>query len=196
LIGALPRSGTMTLSGATMPSNVAETWAQGIAYVPRERRAEGVMPRRALWETIALPHLSSLSHRGFLARRRTGALVQRLSADVRLKAVGPEQPVQELSGGNQQKVLFARALAGNPRVLLLDEPTRGVDVGAKFDIYTLIRDRAATGTAVILVSSDLPELIGLSDRIAVLNAGRITAMLSTLGLTERALLQACYEKDA
>ncbi len=196
LIGALPRSGTLTLSGAALPTDVAGAWAQGIAYVPRERRAEGVMPRRALWETIALPHLATLSRRGFLARRRTGALVQRLSADVRLKAVGPEQPVQELSGGNQQKVLFARALAGNPRVLLLDEPTRGVDVGAKFDIYTLIRDRAATGTAVILVSSDLPELIGLSDRIAVLNAGRITAMLSTLGLTERALLQACYEKDA
>jgi ribose transport system ATP-binding protein len=195
LIGALPRSGKLTLSGSALPPRVDGAWAQGIAYIPRERRAEGVMLRRALWETIALPHLADLSRFGFLARRRTAALVRRLATDVRLKALGPKQIVQELSGGNQQKVLFARALAGNPRLLLLDEPTRGVDVGAKFDIYTLIRERAAAGTAVILVSSDLPELIGLSDRIAVLNAGRITHILPAPGLTERTLLQACYGMD-
>jgi ribose transport system ATP-binding protein len=103
--------------------------------------------------------------------------------------------MSELSGGNQQKVLFARALAGDPAVLLLHEPTRGVDVGAKFDIYTLIRERAAKGTAVIVVSSDLPELIGLADRIAILNAGRVTRILPTDDLTEAALLSACYQKE-
>lgn len=195
LIGAVPRAGAVTLRGVPLAGDPAGAWAQGMAYVPRERRSEGVMPRRALSETVALPHLSRLSRAGFLRKAETRAMVARLSGDVRLKASGPQQPVVELSGGNQQKVLFARAIAGNPAVLLLDEPTRGVDVGAKFDIYSLIRDLAAKGAAVIVVSSDLPELIGLSDRIAVLHAGRITQVLPSEGLTEAALLAACYQKD-
>ncbi|MBA4351970.1 MAG: sugar ABC transporter ATP-binding protein [Rhodobacter sp.] len=195
LIGALPRKGSATLNGQPLPTTPTAAWAAGIAYIPRERRAEGVMPARALSETIALPHLARLSRAGFVNRRATATLTRRLSDDVRLKSTGPAQPVAELSGGNQQKVLFARAMAANPRLLLLDEPTRGVDVGAKFDIYTLIRSAAAQGTAVILVSSDLPELIGLSDRIAILTSGRITATLPADGLTEAALLTACYAKD-
>ncbi len=195
LIGALPRAGKITLAGQPLAADPAGAWAQGLAYIPRERRAEGVMPRRALAETVALPHLSRLSRRGFVNHRAATALVRRLSAQVRLKASGPAQPVAELSGGNQQKVLFARALAGNPRLLLLDEPTRGVDVGAKFDIYALIRNLAARGTAVIVVSSDLPELIGLSDRIAILQGGHITQTLPATGMTEAALLAACYGKD-
>lgn len=195
LMGALPRTGTVTLQSVPLAADPAGAWAQGLAYVPRERRSGGIMPLRALAETIALPHLARLSVAGFWSRRRTAAMVRRVAGDVRLKAAGPSQPVAELSGGNQQKVLFARALAGNPRVLLLDEPTRGVDVGAKFDIYTLIRELAAKGTAVVVVSSDLPELIGLSDRIAVLNAGRITQSLPSEGLTEAALLAACYRKE-
>lgn len=196
LIGAVPRGGDLALRGEVLAAHPAGAWVQGLAYVPPERRTQGVMPRRALAETVALPHLSRLSRLGFFRRRETAALVRRLSQDVRLKATGPDQPVAELSGGNQQKVLFARALAGTPAVLLLDEPTRGVDVGAKFDIYSLIRDLAAQGTAVIVVSSDLPELIGLSDRIAVLNAGRITQTLPAAGLTEAALLTACYQKES
>jgi ABC-type sugar transport system ATPase subunit len=195
LIGALPRHGTATLNDQPLPTTPTAAWAAGIAYIPRERRTEGVMPARALSETIALPHLARLSRAGFLSRTTTATLTRRLSEDVRLKSTGPDQPVAELSGGNQQKVLFARAMAANPRLLLLDEPTRGVDVGAKFDIYTLIRSAAAQGTAVILVSSDLPELIGLSDRIAILTSGRITATLPADGLTEAALLTACYAKE-
>ena len=196
LIGAVPRAGDIDLRGVPLAANPAGTWAQGLAYVPPERRTEGVMPRRALSETVALPHLARLSRWGFVLRRKTIGLVCRLAKDVRLKATGPGQPMAELSGGNQQKVLFARALAGEPAVLLLDEPTRGVDVGAKFDIYTLIRTLAAKGAGVIVVSSDLPELIGLSDRIAVLSAGRLTQTLPTAGLTEAALLTACYQKDS
>lgn len=196
LIGALPRSGSTMLHGQPLATDTAGTWAQGLAYVPPERRKQGVMPRRALAETVLLPHLSRLSRAGFLRRAASARLVTRLSQEVRLKATGPDQPMAELSGGNQQKVLFARALAGNPAVLLLDEPTRGVDVGAKFDIYSLIRDRAAQGAAVLVVSSDLPELIGLCDCIAILQAGRITALLPTSGLTEAALLTACYQKES
>jgi ribose transport system ATP-binding protein len=100
--------------------------------------------------------------------------------------------VRELSGGNQQKVVFAKALLGQPRLLLLDEPTRGVDVGAKFDIYSIIRDMAARGMAVVLVSSDLPELIGMSDRIAVMRDGTITDIVAASGLDEERLLNLCY----
>jgi ribose transport system ATP-binding protein len=196
LMGSIPRSGDLSLRGEPLATNPAVVWAQGLAYVPPERRTEGVMPRRALAETVALPHLARLSRLGFVQRRRTSVLVRRLAQEVRLKASGPDQPIAELSGGNQQKVLFARALAGDPAVLLLDDPTRGVDVGAKFDIYTLIRDLAAKGTAVIVVSSDLPELIGLSDRIAVLAAGRLSHILPAAGLTEAALLTATYQKES
>lgn len=193
LMGDAARAGTVRLAGAELPASPSGAWARGLAYVPRERRTEGVMLRRALAETITLPHLSRLSRVGLLRHRAMADRVARLARDVRLKSRGPSQPVAELSGGNQQKVLFARALAGRPRVLLLDEPTRGVDVGAKFDIYTLIRDLAAQGTGVVVASSDLPELIGLCDRIAVMAGGRIARILPAEGLTEAALLAACYE---
>ena len=115
-----------------------------------------------------------------------------MGEDVRLRSAGPGQLALELSGGNQQKVVFAKALSGAPRLLLLDEPTRGVDVGAKFDIYGIIREMTAKGMAVILVSSDLPELIGMCDRIAVMREGRITATVDAAGLGEDALLNLCY----
>lgn len=193
LIGAVPHgTGRVTLDGQALKTTPAGCWQQGMAYVPRERRAEGVMLGRGLGETVALPHLAALSGAGFLNRRRQAEVVARLSGEVRLKAQGAAQPCGQLSGGNQQKVLFARALAGKPRVLLLDEPTRGVDVGAKFDIYRLIRDLAAEEVAVLVASSDLPELIGLSDRIAVLRAGRLVGMVEAEGMTEGVLLAQCY----
>lgn len=192
LIGALPRRGTVSLDGMSLGASPAEAWSQGMAYVPRERRAEGVMLARPLAETVVLPHLSALSVAGFVRRHREARVVTRLGTEVRLKAQSPRQPCAELSGGNQQKVLFARALAGNPRVLLLDEPTRGVDVGAKFDIYALIRSLAAKGVSVIVVSSDLPELIGLSDRIGILQSGRLAGVVPAEGMTEANLLARCY----
>jgi len=115
---------------------------------------------------------------------------------VRLRAASPRQLALELSGGNQQKVVFAKALGGSPRLLLLDEPTRGVDVGAKFDIYTIIRDMTAKGMAVLLVSSDLPELLGMADRIAVMRDGEITATVASKGLSEETLLNLCYGRTA
>ena len=192
LIGALPRRGRVDIGGRPLARNPAGAWAQGMAYVPRERRSEGVMVLRAVAETVCLPHLRGV----FVRRGPQRKLVQEKAADVALKARGPGQPVGQLSGGNQQKVLFARAVAGKPRVLLLDEPTRGVDVGARVDIYGLIRNLAASGVAVVIASSDLAELIGLCDRIAVLNAGHMTGILPAAGLTEAGLLQACYDVPA
>lgn len=194
LMGALPRgAGQVSLDERPLGTSPAQTWRQGLAYVPRERRSEGLMLWRALAETVTLPHLAALSRAGFLRQRHEGQRVAALGRAVGLKARGPSQPCAELSGGNQQKVLFARALAGHPRLLLLDEPTRGVDVGARFDIHALIMAFADQGGAVIVASSDLPELIGLCDRIAVLHAGRLGAVLSAAGLTEAGLLARCHD---
>ena len=196
LIGALPRQGAVEVGGVLVAASPAAAWAAGIAYVPRERRAEGVMLRQPLSRTVALPHLAALSRAGFVDRARQARLVAENAAQVRLKSRGPGQAVADLSGGNQQKLLFARAVAGHPGVLCLDEPTRGVDVGAKADIYALIRALAAAGTAVIVASSDLPELIGLCDRIALLQGGQIVRELPAAGLTEGALLAALYAGEA
>ena len=172
-------------------------WKSGIAYVPKERRSEGLVMTRPIYQNITLPHLQAQSVGGtWLAPRRERQFAQRLGDDVNLRAAGPRQLVLELSGGNQQKVVFAKALGGMPRLLLLDEPTRGVDVGAKFDIYAIIRDMTAKGMAVLLVSSDLPELIGMADRIAVMRDGAITATVSARGLSEEALLNLCYGRTA
>ena len=142
---------------------------------------------------VVLPHLSAISRFGVaLNRRAERAKTRALSARVRLKAASLSQKLWRLSGGNQQKVMFARAVAGSPRILLLDEPTRGVDVGAKFDIYALLRELAASGAAIALASTQLDELIALSSRIAVLRAGRIAAIVPTAGLTEARLLALCY----
>ena len=172
-------------------------WKHRIAYVPRERRAEGLVATRPIFENITLPHLEARALGGtWLTPRREKRFAARLGEEVRLRARGPAQAVQELSGGNQQKVVFAKALAGDPRLLLLDDPTRGVDVGAKFDIYTLIREMTAKGMAVILVSSDLPELLGLADRIAVMRGGAITATVAAQGLAEEDLLDLCYGRGS
>ena len=189
--GAAP--GTIVLgSGRQHNRHPDDAWRQGFAYVPRERRSEGLILGLSVAANATLPHLQLFRRLRLLLDRKTErARVTQLSTQVRLKATGPRQPVRQLSGGNQQKVLFARAICGNPAVLLLDEPTCGVDVGARFEIYTLLRELTDTGLSVILTSSDLGELIGIADRVLVLNGGRVTAERSTHGLTPQHLLTLC-----
>lgn len=182
--------GSLVLQNLPAPTSPAKAWARGVAYVPRERRADGVMLGRAVRDNVLLPHLDAI---GFLTdRRRETAQTNRLATLVSLKSTGPSQSVWQLSGGNQQKVVFARALGGNPQLLLLDEPTRGVDVGAKFDIYSLIRDHAAKGGATLLASSDLAELLAMCDRILILHNGRQTEIVPTQGLAMADLLARFY----
>ena len=187
-------SGTMLLGGQPYrPRSPRDAWRRGVAYVPRERRSEGLVITRPIFENITLAHLGSQSLAGtWLTPGREKRFAAGLGADVKLKAAGPQQRALELSGGNQQKVVFAKALSGKPRLLLLDEPTRGVDVGAKYDIYTIIRDMTAQGMAVILVSSDLPELLGMSDRIAIMRNGGIADVVEAEGLQEDELIGRCY----
>ncbi len=199
LIGAdRAASGTIELDGRRLkPGDPAARWRQGIAYVPSERRREGLLPRASVVDNTVLAHLRTLSRAiVFRNRRRELAKASEIAARVRLKSTGPQQPIFQLSGGNQQKVVFARAVLGAPYVLLLDEPTRGVDVGAKFDIHTLLRELAASGVAIVLASSDLPELIGMADRILVMREGRQAAIVPTEGLAQAALLTLSFGEAA
>jgi ABC-type sugar transport system ATPase subunit len=186
--------GRLTLDGAPLTlDGPADAWAKGFALAPRERRAEGLLLMQSIADNIALPHLRRFARaRWFVNRAAERARAHKTGERVRLKASSPLQKTRTLSGGNQQKVMFARAVAGAPRVLLLDEPTRGVDVGAKFDIYALIEDLAAAGTSAIVVSTDQEELLRLCSRIVVMRAGRSAATVSTLGMTPQRLLALCY----
>ncbi len=173
--------------------SVANAWADGMGFVPEERRAQGLILSRPISDNITLPHLNTVRRAGvFLNPRMERMLSDSLAEAVRLKAVSVRQTSRELSGGNQQKVVFARALAREPRVLLLDEPTRGIDVGAKYDLYALIRQMSARGAAVLMVSSDLPELLGLCDRLVILRRGEQAAIVPTENMTESDLLTLCY----
>lgn len=171
----------------------ADAWRQGLALAPRERRAEGLLLMQDIASNVALPHLPRLSRLStFLDRRAERAQALAMGARVRLKSTGPGQKTRTLSGGNQQKVMFARAVAGEPRALLLDEPTRGVDVGAKFDIYVLLRELASAGAGIVVVSSDHEEVLGLCTHIAIFRGGRLVETLPNQGLTPRSLLNRCY----
>lgn len=195
LVGADPlRHGEIRLDGETRADlTPVSAWERGFAYVPEERRSQGLILSRSIRDNITLPHLQKISRGGILLDRRSEEqLSSVVGASVRLKAIGPRQTVRELSGGNQQKVMFARAMSRTPRLLLLDEPTRGVDVGAKFDIYTLIRQVSAQSVGVVLASSDLAELLGLCDRILILREGRQTAIVAASGLSQHELLTLCY----
>jgi len=162
-------------------------------HQPRERRTQGLLLMQDVARNIALPHLSRLNRwRYFLNRRRELRIAVETGQRVRLKARGPRQKVRTLSGGNQQKAMFARAIAGPLRVLLLDEPTRGVDVGAKFDIYALLRELAGAGAGVLVASSDQEELLHICSRILIMRDGRLAASAPAAELTPQTLLALCY----
>ncbi len=162
----------------------------GIAYVTEDRKAQGLLPNRSVRENATIANLRRFARWGILRlaaeARYTRDMVKRL--DVRLVSPGVE--IRTLSGGNQQKVLIGRALAIEPRILLLDEPTRGVDIGAKQEIYAAIEGLVAEGMAVMLISSDLEEVLRLSDRVVVLRRGRIAATLSRAEASETAIMRA------
>ena len=188
---AKPTSGTLTLHDQPPPKNPSRAWAQGVAYVPPERRSQGLALRMGARPNALLPHYRGIKTDLTRERSRTQTLAQR----VNLKAASPDQSLWQLSGGNQQKVVFARAMAESPRLLLLDEPTRGVDIGARAEIYKLIRDLSAQGCAVLMATSDLPEMLGLCDRIVILHQGRQHQILRPQTLAPNDLLQTFYQAE-
>ena len=149
----------------------------GIGLVPEERKRQGIVEILGVGANIALGSLDRLSRRGFMRRRGERELAERYIRDLGIRTPGPGTPIASLSGGNQQKAVIARWLARRPDVLILDEPTKGIDVGAKAEIHRLVERLARDGVAVLMISSDLDELLALSDRVLVMRGGRIVAEL-------------------
>ena len=164
--------------------------AAGIALLPEDRKAEGIVPDLSIRENILLAALPRLTRAGIVSDRKGDEIVEIFMRRLRIKAAGPHQRARELSGGNQQKVLLARMLCLHPRVLLLDEPTRGIDVGAKAEVQALIDELARTGLGVVLISSELEELAEGSDRVLVLQDGRIVGRLADEAISEEEIMSA------
>ncbi|MFJ5213930.1 sugar ABC transporter ATP-binding protein [Streptomyces sp. NPDC088354] len=191
LAGALPLdSGSVTVAGRRLgrPSPAAAIRA-GVSLLPEDRKAEGVIPGLSVRENIVLAAMPRLSRAGVVSRARQDRVVDVFMKRLRIKASSPEQKVGELSGGNQQKVLLARWLCLEPKVLLLDEPTRGIDVGAKAEVQALVDELAQEGLAVLLISSDIEELVEGADRLVVLRSGAVAGELTGEQVGEGELLE-------
>jgi ABC-type sugar transport system ATPase subunit len=190
--GAEPPSGGVDLDGAPVRfKNPGEAIAAGVALVTEDRKTLGLFADMTVSENVTIASLGRFRWLGDLvsARRESAGVAEKV-AQLNIKAAGPDAPITSLSGGNQQKCILARWLLTDPKVLLLDEPTRGIDVGAKSEIYALIRRLVSEGMAVVMTSSELPELLAVSDRVLVLCEGRVTAELSRSEATEESIMHA------
>jgi rhamnose transport system ATP-binding protein len=184
-----PSEGEVRLDGR--PAHFATPSAAlraGIAYVPEDRHLDGLVLDFSIADNITLPILPRLFPRLFVRRSVERSLAKGYTEQLQVRMTGVDQLVQALSGGNQQKVVIAKWLATKPRVLILDEPTRGVDIGAKVEVHRIMSDLAASGLGIILISSELPEILAMSDRILVLHEGRVTAEIARADATEERVM--------
>ncbi len=190
IFGALPLdSGDISVDGRRLPrQTTASRLRRGVAMLPEDRKAEGIIPELSIRDNIGLAALPQLTRFGFVSHRRLDDVVKTFMTRLRIKASSSRQLVAELSGGNQQKVLLARLMSLNPRVLLLDEPTRGVDVGAKAEVQALIAELAEHGLGVVLISSELEEVVEGSDTVVVLRDGASLGTLFGGEISENAIM--------
>jgi ribose transport system ATP-binding protein len=185
-----PAVGAVEVAGRPVSIRTpAEAIREGIFLVPEDRRSQGLVLPASVKENVSLASLDRLSTAlGLIARRREAALAAEMCERLAIRTPSAEQTVGLLSGGNQQKVVLAKWLARTPRLLILDEPTRGVDVGAKTEIYALIDKLAAQGVAVLMISSDLEEILGMSDRVLVMHEGTLAGELARDELSEESVM--------
>ena len=189
IFGATPSEGRMTLAGAPFkPRSPAAALKAGVAMLSEERARDGLVLPAAILDNITLASLGRLSRLGVLSRQEQVQAANEQVENLDIRPAQLRRPVRMLSGGNQQKVVFGKWLVHGARVQILDEPTRGVDVATKVQIYQIIAALADEGRAVLLISSDLPEIIGMSDRILVMRLGRIVGEVPASAATEERLL--------
>ncbi len=190
IFGVTPAlGGTMCIAGRDIvPQSPRDAITAGLALVPEDRKKQGVILEMAVRDNVSLASLRRDARHGFLDRRRAADLSAEMIQSLQIKTPGDRQVVQFLSGGNQQKVVLGKWLALRPRLLLLDEPTRGIDVGAKQEIYRLMEDLARQGIAILFASSEMEEILGMSDRALVMHEGRIAGELSRSELSEEAVM--------
>ena len=192
VFGAAPAAGgTIHLRGTRIdPRTPDDAIRAGIGYLSEDRKAQGIIPELSIRENLTLAALPTLSRFGFVSRARQRAIVDRFMKRLGIKATSADQRIRELSGGNQQKVLLARWLCTSPALLLLDEPTRGIDIGAKSEIQSLVNELAASGLGVVMVSSELEELVEGCTRVVVLRDGRNVAELHHEEISQEAIIHA------
>jgi len=204
LVGAGRSEFMQSLFGVTKPSAGAvridgdiavirtpsEAIAQGIVYVPEERGRQGAVIGLPIFQNVTLPSLGQVSRKGFLRMAREFALAREYTARLDLRAASLDQDVGTLSGGNQQKVVIAKWLATKAKVIILDEPTKGIDIGSKAAVHAFMSELAAEGLSVIMVSSEIPEIIGMADRVIVMREGRIVGRFDREELTAERLVRA------
>jgi rhamnose transport system ATP-binding protein len=193
IFGAARSSAGEVLAGARrIGHSPRDSLRAGVAMVPESRTEDGLVMMRSVLENVSLARLDELSSAGVVRRGRERRAARAVLARCDVRGAGPTAPVRNLSGGNQQKVLFARTFMVQPSVLIADEPTRGVDIGAKRTIYDLLAALAADGLGILLISSELEEITGLAHRVYVMRRGRIVEELQGKGVTERAILTAAF----
>jgi len=186
-----PLSGAVKLKGRVQViRSTAQAIAAGIVYVPEDRGRQGAIKGLPIFQNASLPSLSKTSRAGFLRLAREFALTREFTQALDLRAAALDQDIALLSGGNQQKVVIAKWLATAPRVIILDEPTKGIDIGSKALVHEFMARLAAEGLAVIMVSSEIPEVLGMSDRVIVMREGRIAAEFAGDAMTPEALVRA------
>ena len=189
--------GTIRIAGAERDySEPSAAIADGMGFVSEDRKVEGIVPEMSVRENMTLAILPRLTKSGIVDRAEQQAIVDKYIAALGVKLASPEQPIRELSGGNQQKVLLARWLCMNPKLLIIDEPTRGIDVGAKAEILKLLRSLADEGLGVLMISSELEELIAAADHVTVLSDGTSVEYLKASELTEERLMVAMAHQEA
>ncbi|HPR62375.1 MAG TPA: ATP-binding cassette domain-containing protein, partial [Prolixibacteraceae bacterium] len=170
--------------------------AAGITLVPEDRKLQGLIMNMDVEKNTSLASLDNISKYSFISKKKEKALSLKYINSLNTKVPSPKIEVNKLSGGNQQKVVIAKWLATNPEILLLDEPTRGIDVGAKIEIYKLMNDLAKKGLGIIVVSSELPEILAVSDNILVLSESKLTGKFSRSEASEEKLMHAALtEKE-
>ena len=198
IFGIAPaRSGTIRVAGR--PARIREpsdAIALGLAFVPEDRAQSGIFGPMSVEHNITAAVPDRIAPRGFIRRALERALARESVERLRIRLATLRQPIMELSGGNQQKAILARWLHTDPRILILDEPTRGIDVGVKAEFYDRIGDLAEQGRAILLISSELPELLALCDRILVMSEGRLTADLPRAEATQEAVMRAAVPRGA
>ena len=186
-----PSAGKLTINGKSVtPKSPADAIAHGLVYVPEDRGQQGAITALPIVDNIALPSLKTTSNNGFVRSSREYSLARQYTGRLELKAAALDQDVGELSGGNQQKVVIAKWLATQPAVIILDEPTKGIDIGSKAAVHAFMRELASQGLAVIMVSSEIPEIIGMSDRIIVMREGRCVAEVTQENVSPEVLVRA------
>ncbi len=191
LAGLLPSTGTVSIDGKPVRlTNSGSAEAAGLAFLPDDRKHEGILPSLSVRENITATTIADFSRLGFMSSRREYERASVSATELEVKTPSLETSIDSLSGGNQQKAVFARALLSKPRVILAHEPTQGVDVGARLEIYRLLRGAVEDGATVLVVSSDAAELEGLCDRVLVMSRGTITRELEGGSVTEHAMTQA------